>query len=75
LGLLTWGRNFSERERPRDGKELGVVEGSSGMEGSSRRRMTSRRSDVTEAHFGKAGCGGSSGLDFERCGLPRESSW
>ena len=44
--------------RTREDKDLGVVKGCFGMEGSSERRMTSGRSVVTEADLGKAGCGG-----------------
>ena len=47
--LLTWGQRLSKWERPREGKDLRVVEDDFGIEGSSERRMTSGRSDVAEA--------------------------
>ena len=51
----------SGRRGLRSGRNLGVVEGGSGMEGSS------GRSDVVEADFGKVGYGEGSGLDPGSC--------
>ena len=79
LGGLMFGASDLESEtfgmeRLQEGKDLGVVEGGSEMEGSLERRMTSEKSDVAEADFGKAGCGGGSELNSESCELLGESS-
>ena len=49
-----------------------MVEGDSGMEESSERRMTSGRLDMAQAVFGKTGFGGGSGLDSVSCKLLRK---
>ena len=74
IGAFDLGSGLLEWERPWEGKYLGVVEGGSGMEGSSGRRMTSGRSDVAEDDFGKVGCGGGSRLDSGSCRLLEKSS-
>ena len=70
--LLEW-------ERSQEGKNLGVAEEDSWMEGSSGRKMTSRKLDVTEAICGgsclrEAECGGRSELDSGECGFLGGSS-
>jgi len=72
LWLLTWDQRLSERERLRESKDLGVVDGSSGTEGFSGQKMTSEKLDVTEADFKKAGYDGDSELDSH--GLLGENS-
>ena len=51
------------------------MEGGSGTEGSSVRRMTSGRSDVAKTELEKGGCGEGSELESESCGLLGKSSW
>ena len=65
----------SYRGGPRCGRDLKIVEDGSKMEGASGRRITSGKLNVAEAGFRKVGCGASSRLDSESCGLLEGGTW